>query len=144
MEPEQTQTNPNEPDLALLLRNLGPEQLDYVTKRPIYHTDKEAREKLGITKSTLTRWKNEYELDEVLRLMALDGLTVAREKLRRATSKAVDVLVDDIEHGRKHSQIRQNAAKDVLDRVGLKGADKMEVTGKDGGSLVVNIVRKAD
>jgi len=140
MEPEQAETTPEQDDLALLLRQLTPEQLRYVTERPHCHTDKEAIEKCKITKSSLARWKHEQPIEEVLRLMALDGLTVAREKLRRATSKAVDVLVDDIEHGRKHSQIRQNAAKDVLDRVGLKGADKLELTGKDGEALQVEYV----
>ena len=129
----------NSTDLAEMLKVLTAEQLRYVAARASRSKDQDALKDVGIHRSTLARWKQEAPIDEVVRLIAQDNVLVAREKLRRAAAEAVDVLLDDLD-GRKHSKIRQDAAKDVLDRLGVKAPTQVELAGKDGGPLVVQYV----
>lgn len=122
----------NGSNLAEMLRVLTPDQLRYVAARADSHTDQEALRRTGIKPGALYRWKRDAPIDEVVRLIAQDSVLVAREKLRRAAAEAVDALLDDLD-ARRHSKIRQDAAKDVLDRLGMKTAQHVELTGKDGG-----------
>ena len=54
-----------------------------------------------------------------------DRVTQAGLMLREATMRAVGVMVEDLES--KDRKLRQSAAKDILDRVGLKAPDKTQV-----------------
>lgn len=114
-------------DLEQLLKGLTIDQLRYVSARAQCTTDQQAADAAHISRSTLTRWKQDAPIDEVVRLIAQDSVLVAREKLRRAAAQAVDVLTDDLE-ARRHSKIRQDAAKDVLDRLGVKAPQQVDVT----------------
>jgi len=115
-------------DLAQMLDSLTPDQLRFVTERSNYRSDTAACKGLKIGRSTLASWKQDVPIDEIIRLMALDVLTVAREKLKRAVTSAVDVMIEDVEKGRKHSQIRQKAAQDILDRNGVTAPKQVDVT----------------
>jgi len=60
----------------------------------------------------------------------MDTVQIGREKLRRLVPRAVDVLDDEMD-GEKR---RLDAAKEVLDRAGLSGITRHDVT--SGGKVL--------
>ena len=121
--------------LQEILRTLTAEQLRYVSERVNCKYDYEAAGAIGVSRETVSRWANKADVDEAVKLMVLDGVEVAREILRRSTSKAAQEIAEQLEH--RSVNVRYKAAKDILDRNIGSAPAKHEVTGADGGPLVV-------
>ena len=116
--------NMNVNDLRMLLKGLTPIQLDFIRARLTLGSDAEAARLVKVSAGTIVRWKNEgVPLDEIILLAKMDSIELAREQLRRLASRAVQVLDDEMNG--KH---KLDAAKEVLNRVGLEPGSKLDVT----------------
>jgi len=114
-------------DLPALLKTLTAAQLDFVRVRLQVSSDAEAARTIGVAPGTVTRWKTEgAPIDAIVQLAKVDSVLLAREHLRRLATKAVQVLDAEMDD-RRH---RLDAAKDVLDRVGIEAGRKVDVTSK--------------
>jgi hypothetical protein len=129
----------NEKELTLeqLLKSFTPTQLDFVATRIMEaHTDKGAAEEIGISPDVVYAWPNKQDVNRAVMLAKLDGVSVAREKLQRLATKAVDKLGDAI----NKDDPALSALLAVLDRVGLPEVKRQELTGAGGGRLEVEFV----
>lgn len=115
-----------------ILATLTTQQLDFVAVRMYVKTDKEAAERLDVAEPTVYGWPNKKDVNEAVRLAKMDGVNIAREKLKRLASKAVDTI--DAAMGDKEKP-GLNAALAVLNRVGLPEVTRVEATGAEGGPI---------
>ena len=124
-------------ELGLLLKELTPEQLSFVQHRLLSTSDAEAARRAGIARNTMLNWKaNGVPLDQIVQLSRLDGVEVAREKLRRLASRAVDVIEDEME-AKRGSPRRLEAALQALNRLGLEAKTGVDVT--SGGKSLFDL-----
>lgn len=91
-------------------------QLDKVGKETLlalltYRSKTKAAQALSIERSTLYQRIDRYKLDEIIKELPSKAL----QTLQLGSEKAAEVLVDELD-GRTN---RMEAAKEVLDRVGL-------------------------
>lgn len=107
------------------LRSTNPLQYSYVYWRSILPTTTAALAKIDRSPNWLYTQENKLELQELADALMTDRVTQAGLMLREATLKAVGVMVDDLDS--KDRKLRQAAAKDILDRVGLRAPDKTQV-----------------
>jgi hypothetical protein len=122
--------------LEQLLRTFSPVQLDFVAARITEaHTDKEAAQKIGISEDVAYAWPNKQDVNRAVLLAKLDGVSVAREKLVRLATKAVDKLGDKLDQ----DDPALAALLAVLDRVGLPEVKRQEVSGTDGRPILIGI-----
>ena len=126
-------------ELVELLKTFSAEQLDFVAQRILHKKDNEAAEAAGLDINTVYHWANKQDVNRAVILAKLDTVQVAREKLRRLTPKAVDVLDDEMEKGRKR---RLDAARDVLDRTGIESTKNVDIT--SGGDTLTFVVKRDD
>lgn len=68
-------------------------------------------------------------------------LAAARLRLALLVDPAIGVLQKAMKQQAKQPGVALAAARDVLDRAGLKEAEKIELTGQDGGALIVEFVK---
>lgn len=122
----------NERTLIEILRTLKHTQLRFVAARINVNSDAEACRRVGINTATKERWENEADVDEAIRMSLIERVGVAMEILQRGAGEAAHVLIDDVTHAKRHGEIRQNAAKDVLNRVGVKAPEKIALTDPTG------------
>jgi len=115
-------------DLDALLRNLSASQLSFVSARLWASSDVEAARQVGISDSTVYQWDNLADVRECVRLARLDSVQIAREKLRRVASRAVDVIEDELS-ARRGTSKRLDAALAALDRVGVSPKNTLELAG---------------
>jgi len=88
-------------------------------------TNEAALKEVGLSNTWLWRLPNKAELESLAMDLRHDRLLQASMALQEATMDAVKVMVDDLKsHDKK---LRQSAAKDILDRVGLRAPDKTQV-----------------
>jgi hypothetical protein len=99
-------------------------------------TDKEAAQELGIAEDTVYGWPNKQDVNEAVKLAKLDGVNVAREKLKRLASKAVDIVGASMGDKEKPGL---SAALAVLDRIGMPEVRRQEIGGSGGGPILVGI-----
>jgi hypothetical protein len=130
---DQVQENTNINNLSDILPQLTHNQLRYVSVRNEYSSDKEAAEALGLSPQTVWHWPD--HVNEAVKLMAKDGIHVAREVLRRNTSKAAAVKVAGLDSD--DEKIRQDAASEILDR--QLGKPTQSQDHKFSGSFEVNV-----
>lgn len=119
-----------EDELQAVLRTLGPEQLRFVARRMHDVSDASAARAVGLSLDTVYGWTNKAAVNEAVRLAQLDGVNVARERLRRLATDAVDALAEELANRRNPRRL--DAAKDVLDRVGLGAVHKIAPTDPSG------------
>ena len=93
-----------------------------------YRTYEEAAEILKISPKTLYNWRKDEEFakeyDERIRIK-LGGMAAR-------AAKRIDELIDD-----KNPDIAFRASKDVLDRVGYKTADRLDINAQSTGQISV-------
>lgn len=91
-------------------------------------TYSEVQQVFGLSSATIAAWKKEPEF--AARLDELDDEVTgeARRLLRRAGTRAAAKVVDIMEFGTPRHTTRLAAAKDILDRVGLKAPEKHDIT----------------
>ena len=121
----QQNTGENQRKLADLLRNLTTEQIKWITVRSQCTSDADAARRLGINRNTPGTWPPAVR--DALRLMAEDGILVAREILRRNLPKAADVKAGGLDS--RHERIRQDVATEILDRHMGKPRQAVDVSG---------------
>jgi len=119
--------------LIELLSQMNTNQLRYLSIRGDCSSDKEAAEILDISPSAIYAWPNIVK--EAMQLMALDGVLVASEILRRNTPKAAAVKAAGLDSD--DERIRQGAASEILDRVVGKSSQHIDIT-SDAPLIVVN------
>lgn len=118
----------------LLLEELSPRQLQYVFLRASYDnlskTETQIAELMPDTQvSTLYRWRfKDHAVERALKLIFIRPLETAIIQLERQSVKASKVIIDLMDS--VDERIRLKAAQDVLDRLGLKGPDLIELRGK--------------
>jgi len=107
----------------------------FVVARHEYPTDKEAAEAIGINPNTVYQWKSRYNkpIDEAIRLMALDGIVIARELRRRNLAKAMAVKVAGLDI--EDDGLRQRIATEIIEWEMGKATQRQEVSGPDGGPM---------
>ena len=83
-------------------------------------TQKAIAKKIQMSEQTICNWKKDPEF-------IAEHNKLLRATLRSVATKAARTLVDLLEA--ESEQVRLNAAKDILDRAGLKPEEKIEVNG---------------
>lgn len=88
-------------------------------------------QEFGLSSRTIAAWKKEPEFDARLKELDEAATAEATRILRRAVPRAARRLVDIMEFGTSQHGMRLAAAKDILDRSGLKPVQeiKQENTG---------------
>ena len=132
----------NQPELSFKLENmiegLTFNQLRFITERQYCASDKEAATNIGLSPSTISKWKREgTPIDEVLDLMGQDGIITARNIRKRSLIKAMMVKVHGLDSDRE--PIRQNVATEIIEWEMGKAKNTTEVSGPDGGGLTIVI-----
>ena len=103
------------------------DQIRFVVARQECSTDKEAAKEIGVRPNTAYTWKHKgAPIDEAVRLMALDGIIVAREVLRRNLAKAMAVKVAGLDHG--DDKLRQSVATEIIEWEMGKATQRQEIT----------------
>lgn len=126
----------NANDLEQLLKTLSTDQLRFVVARQQCSSDAETARKIGIAKQTVCVWGESVQ--RAVKLMAMDGVLVARERMRRALADAITVKLEGLNS--RNDNVKQSAATELIDRVLGKATQKQEVTGANGAA--VNVVLK--
>jgi len=102
------------------------DQLRFVTARFNYSTDKEAALEIGISPDTVTYWKRSgVPIDDAVKLLAFDGVIMAREILRRSVAEAAAVKRAGLQSD--DERIRQGASTEILDRELGKPTQRQEL-----------------
>ena len=107
------------------IKSIDPDQHAFVYYRSMLPTNEAALKEVGLSNTWLWRLPNKAELESLAMELRHDRLTQASIMLQQATIKAVSVMVDDLDS--KDRKLRQAAARDILDRVGLRAPDKTQV-----------------
>ena len=135
-------------DLLAKLQELKPEQLDYVMARSSSNTIGKACEAAGISESTIYKWENRKELDDLALALRLDRHVEVELKLREALPDAVQVIIDGIKERRYTDKFK--AAVEVLDRTLGKPTQKIDQKTEHSGSVtipmpeLVELLKQAD
>ena len=93
----------------------------------------EVADLLGVDRHTVSQWKNSPEgyrvmsdsrkaREAVYRDVAADGV----RKIREAVDKAIDVLVEQLDH--RDPEVRSLAARTLLDRGGIPRTQRLETS----------------
>jgi len=126
-----------EDKLNKLLEDLTPKQLRFVAVRPYCNSDSAAADRVGISKSTVYHWENKDEIDEAVQLLTKDAIEEGRRRLRALITKAIDVIEEELDQGILGDSTRMRAALETLNRGGLTGEQRVDVT--SGGKPISRI-----
>lgn len=100
--------------LEQVLARLTADQIRFIVARQEFSTDKEAAEEIGIKPDTVYQWKHKgHPIDQAVRLMAIDGVIVAKHLRRRNLAKAMSVKVAGLNSG--DERVRQGVATEVIE-----------------------------
>jgi len=121
--------------LDAILGQLTTDQIRFVIARQNCASDKEAAEEIELKPNSVYKWDNKELVNEAVRLMALDGLVVARHIRRRNLAKAMATKVAGLDSKSEHT--RQGVATEIIEWEMGKATQRLEATGKDGGPIVV-------
>lgn len=103
----------------------------------VERTETAAATAAGCARKTICRLMREPVFVARVREHLRPAKDLALIELERAAPEAARTIVDLSVYGLPGHTTRLAAAKDVLDRIGVKPTDKVEISGKDGGPLVV-------
>jgi len=96
----------------------------------------ELAERCGVRPATVQAWKAHPVFKRAVDAILNDAWDDARKILRRNAIKAAEKLVWCIDHGNERDNgLQFKAAKDLLNRVGIFEAGRMEVSGPGGGPI---------
>jgi hypothetical protein len=135
MSQEQTNQEKSSSDkLEQVLETLTVDQIRFVVARQQFSTDKEAAQEIGIKPDTVYQWKHKgFQIDDAVRLMALDGVIVAQHLRRRNLAKAMAVKVSGLDSD--DEKLRQGVATEVIEWELGRATQRKEHTGRDGGPI---------
>jgi hypothetical protein len=100
-------------------------QYEYVIARSQLPTIKEALAKVDRSVGWLYALPNKDYLEEIADKLRYDRLKQAEFLIRQAVTGAARVMIEDLQA--KDRKLRQAAAKDILDRAGIRAPDKTQV-----------------
>ena len=124
-------------DLRTELDQLKDSRLDYVIARSKARTDAEGYREAGIAKASFYSWPEEERArlndlaQQVKRASALRAMMI----LQDATEEAARVKVEGLKSRKEN--IKQDAASEILDRMIGKPVIRQEVSGREGGPIIV-------
>ena len=107
------------------LRQASPIQYAFVIERSHTQTAKQALDKIERGNSWLQMLPNRDYLQDLASRLYADRVAQAEIMLREAVTGAARVMIEDLQS--KDRKLRQAAAKDILDRVGVRAPDKTQV-----------------
>jgi len=126
-------------DLRTELDKLDERQFAYVIARSKTFTDAQALLESGLSRNTFYKWE-QSERDSLNNLAqqfkretALRALMVLQDNAEKA-AETIGKLMDS-----RNENIKLRSAQDTLDRTVGKAAQPIEVSGKGGGKLVINL-----
>ncbi|WP_251135037.1 helix-turn-helix domain-containing protein [Exiguobacterium sp. s102] len=93
-------------------------------------SQKEIAKKIGVNETTISRWKQLKDFDEI-------RFQEERLYLGELASPALRTMRDLL--NAKSELVRYNAASDILDRTGFKPIDRQEITGALGVQFIDDI-----
>lgn len=121
--------------------DLNPLQLEYCRLRALGMRDHEIRERLAVTQNTIRRLKNDPACQAWIEEIVVDAVESTRIKLRQIGDKAFKALEDSLLSA--NEQVKLAAAKDVLDRIGVKQREDKVITHKlDVSALTEEQIRE--
>lgn len=101
-------------ELEQILTQLSVDQVRFIVSRQGYLTDKEAAKSIGIRPNRISQWKYAgVPIDEAVRLMAADGLTIALHVRKRSVAKAMMVKVAGLDS--EDGKLRQGVATEIIE-----------------------------
>ena len=122
--------------LEALLGQLNTNQKRFIIARQEFATDKEAAESIKISPDTVKNWKyGGAPIDEVVDLMAHDGIVMAMHLRHRALAKAMAVKVAGLDEDDK--RLRQNVATEIIEWEMGRAMQRQEVKGDITQRLIV-------
>lgn len=84
-------------------------------------------ESVGIARGTLALWCKQPEFKARVEEHIAEVVDEARRILRRNAAKAAQQIVNIAEYGSLQHGVRLQGSKDILDRVGLKAPEKLDI-----------------
>lgn len=118
------------------LRKLEPHHYKALELKLEGRTYREMSKEMGFAVSTIKGWFREPIINNALREMTEDVMDSIRAKLVRGAETAANTLVR-MSKSEDISPTVFYAARDILDRVGLKAGSKVELTGPGGGPIQI-------
>ena len=111
-------------DLIKKLQQLKPEELDYVMARSSNNSIAAACKEANLSQSTVYRWDNREELDDLATALRLDRHLEVELKLRDALPDAVQTVIDGLQERRYDTKFK--AAVEILDRTMGKATQRID------------------
>jgi ACT domain-containing protein len=124
-------------DLIKKLQELKPEELDYVMARSSTNSIASACKEANLSQSTVYRWDNRDQLDELAAALRLDRHIEVELKLRDALPDAVQVVIEGLKERRYDTKFK--AAVEILDRTMGKATQKIDQRTEHSGKVEVVI-----
>jgi len=137
-----TVEKPTSDELDAVLTRLTVEQIRFVIARQNCATDKDAAEQIGIRPRTTYSWDNKDEVNEAVRLMAVDGVATALHLRRRHLAEAMAVKIQGLRS--KNERTRQAVATELIEWELGRATQKQEVSGPDGEALKAYVTVSPD
>lgn len=125
-------------DLRTILDQLSDQRLDYVMARSRVNSDAAGMKEANLSRTTFYSWPLEERerLNDIAQRVKREVALRATMILHAATEEAARVKIAGLRSRNEH--IKQDVATEILDRIVGKAANKTEVTGKDGGAIIIN------
>lgn len=126
-------------EFSELLDKLTIDQIRFVVARQQFASDKEAAEEVGVKPNTVYGWRHDgAPIDKAIRMLASDGIVLARHILRQNLAKAMLVKVGGLDED--DEQLRQRVATEIIEWQMGKAKQGFEHTGPDGGEVTIRVV----
>lgn len=137
---DENRQQPSIDELQAVLKRLTTDQIRFVVSRQEHISDRAAAEAVGIRPATISDWKyNGAPIDLAVRLMAMDGIIVARELRRRNLAKAMATKVAGLDLD--DAKLRQAVATEIIEWEMGTATQRRDVTTAgmpiDSGPLVI-------
>lgn len=107
------------------LRQTAPLQYEFVVARSNMASNRQALTTIERSEGWLQRYTDVEYLTSLAERLRADRVSQAETMLRQAVTSAARVMIEDLQA--KDRKLRQAAAKDILDRAGIRAPDKTQV-----------------
>ena len=138
MDSQQNQEKSISEQLTTVLGQLTTDQLRFVVARQEFATDKEAAKAIGLKPDTVYHWPDTVR--QAVELMAYDGVQTALHIRKRNLAKAMLIKATGLDSA--DEALRQRVATEFVEWELGKAAQRTELTGADGGAIIIANVGK--
>lgn len=107
------------------LKEAAPLQYEFVVARSQMASNRQALTKIERSEGWLQRYTDVEYLTSLAERLRADRVSQAELLIRQAVTSAARVMIEDLQA--KDRKLRQAAAKDILDRAGIRAPDKTQV-----------------